>query len=230
MTNRHDSLRTASAIAAAASLIATIGLSAPAAGRDAEESGAPGEHPRPRTRNAARAGSRAADGTRVASGPGGPVRSTRQPWSDGGAPSRHHPRFNPGRDRCDAMRGRPSARIRFIGTGHTATVEECANERCARAVAERASAVVAEAQLIPYAGSPGRSLAVRMCPAEGARTATRSSIPHWMRAGAQAPCKWRIVPAATLAAWPIAGRSDRVWIGDTIFRMHRAPLRLIHGS
>lgn len=30
--------------------------------------------------------------------------------------------------------------------------------------------------------------------------------------------------------WPIAGRSDRVWVDDTIFRMYRAPLRLIHGS
>ena len=228
MTNRHDSLRTASAIAAAASLIATIGLSAPAVGRDAEESGAPGsihvlEHETlpvpglgPLTVHVWRRGPEVQF---AALDDRGAMVVLRAGTIHDATP-----------DATAAMRGRPSARIRFIGTGHTATVEECANERCARAVAERASAVVAEAQLIPYAGSPGRSLAVRMCPAEGARTATRSSIPHWMRAGAQASCKWRIVPAATLAAWPIAGRSDRVWIGDTIFRMHRAPLRLIHGS
>ena len=226
MTNRHDSLLTASAIAAAASLIATIGLSAPAAGRDADESGATGsilvlEHETlpvpglgPLTVHLWRRGSE----VQVAAlDDRGAMVVLRAGTIHDATPAA-----------TAAMRGRPSTRIRFIGTGHTATVEECANERCARAVAERASAVAAEARLIPYAESPGRSLAVRMCPAEGARTATRSSIPHWMRAGAQAPCKWRIVPAATLAAWPIAGRSDRVWIGDTIFRMHRAPLRLIH--
>ena len=228
MTNRHDRLRTASAIAAATSLIATIGLSGGYHRARCRRERRIREHSGPRTRNAARTGSRAVDGARVASGHGGPGRSTRRPWSDGGVPSRHHPRCNP--VATAPMHDSLSARIRYIGADHTATVEECANESCARAVADRASAVAADANLIPYTGNPGRSLAVRMCPPEGAHTATRSSIPHWMRAGAEAACKWRIVPAATLAAWPIAGRSDRVWVGDTIFRVHRAPLRLIHRS
>ena len=135
MTNRHDSLRTASAIAAAASLIATIGLSAPAAGRDAEESGAPGsihvlEHETlpvpglgPLTVHVWRRGPEvqfaALDnrGAMVVLRAGTIHDST----PDGTA----------------AMRGRPSARIRFIGTGHTATVEEV-RERALRACRRRA--------------------------------------------------------------------------------------------
>ncbi|MDD9982387.1 MAG: hypothetical protein OXU81_13695 [Gammaproteobacteria bacterium] len=227
MTNRHDRLRTASAIAAATSLIATIALTAPATGRDANESATPGnievfEHETlpvpglgPLTVHVWRRGTE----VQVAAlDERGAMVVLRAGTIDDTAPAA-----------AAAMPGRLSARTRYIGADRTATVEECANERCARAVAERASAVAAGAHLIPYTGSPDRSLAVRMCPAEGAHTATRSSIPHWMRAGAEVPCKWQIVPAATLAAWPVAGRSERIWIGDTMFRIHRAPLRLIHG-
>ena len=228
MTNRHGRLRTAPAIAAATSLIATIGLGGPATGRDADERGAPGniqvlEHETlpvpglgPLTVHVWR---RDTEVQVAALDERGAMVMLRAGTIHDATPAATAP-----------MHGSLSARSRYIGADHAATVEECANERCARAVAERASAVAAEAHLIPYTGSPGRSLAVRVCSADDAHTATRSSIPHWMRAGAQAPCKWQIVPAATLAAWPVVGRSDRVWVGDTIFRIRRAPLRLIRSG
>ena len=228
MTNRHDRLRTASAIAAATSLIATIGLSGATTGRDADENGASGNIQVLERETLPVPGlgplmvhvwRRGTEVQVAALDDRGAMVVFRAGTIHDATPVATAP-----------MHDSLSARIRYIGADHTATVEECANESCARAVADRASAVAADANLIPYTGNPGRSLAVRMCPAEGAHTATRSSIPHWMRAGAEAACKWRIVPAATLAAWPIAGRSDRVWVGDTIFRVHRAPLRLIHRS
>ena len=227
MTTRHDRLRTATAIAAATLLIATIAPTAPATERGADASGPPEnirilEHETlhvpglgPLTVHVWRRGTE----VQVAAlDDRGAMVVLRAGTIHDATPAA-----------TAAMHGRASARIRYIGAHHTATVEECANEICTRAVVERASVVAADAHLIPYTGRPGRSLAVRMCPAEDAHTATRSSSPHWMRAGAEAACKWQIVPAATLAAWPVAGRSDRVWVGDTIFRIHRAPLRLIHG-
>lgn len=227
MTNRHDGLRTAPAITAATLLIATIAPTAPATEPGADASGAPVnirvlEHETlpvpglgPLTVHVWRRGTE----VQVAAlDDRGAMVVLRAGTIHDATPAA-----------TAVMRGRPSARIRYIGADHTTTVEECADESCARAVAERASAVAAHTHLISYTGNPGRSLAVRMCPAEGAQTATRSSIPHWMRAGGKAACQWQIVPAATLAAWPVAGRSDRVWVGDTIFRIQRAPLRLIHG-
>ena len=121
-----------------------------------------------------------------------------------------------------------SARIRTIDANGSVAIEECAKESCAKSVAGRAIAVAGRATFIPRLGGRNQSLAVRMCPTEGGDTATRTSIPHWMRSGANAPCKWQIVPAATLAAWPVTGRSNRVWVGDTVFRIHRAALRLMH--
>ena len=187
MTNRHDRLRTASAIATVTSLIATIALTTPATGRGADEGGAPEniqvlEHETlpvpglgPLTVHVWRRGTEAQV---AALDERGAMVVLRAGTIHDATPAA-----------AAAMHSRLSAKIRYIGADHTATVEECANERSARAVAERASAVAADAHLIPNTGSPGRSLAVRMCPAEGAHTATRSSIPHWMRAGAEAACK-----------------------------------------
>ena len=224
MTNRHDKLRTGLAIAAVISLVTTIVLSAPATERDADAIGSTKnvqvyEH---RTLPVAGLGRLTAHvwrrGTEVqvaALDERGAMVVFRAGTMHDGTSSVTAP-----------MQGAPSARIRSIDTDGTVAVEECANESCAQLVAERASAVAARATFIPYAGSTTQSLAVRMCPTEG--TATRTSIPHWVQAGANSPCKWQIVPAATLAAWPVSGHSDRVWVGDTVFQIHRAPLRLAH--
>ena len=224
MTNRHDKLRTGLAIAAVISLVTTIVLSAPATERDADAIGSTKnvqvyEH---RTLPVAGLGRLTAHvwrrGTEVqvaALDERGAMVVFRAGTMHDGTSSVTAP-----------MQGAPSARIRSIDTDGTVAVEECANESCAQLVAERASAVAARATFIPYAGSTTQSLAVRMCPTEG--TATRTSIPHWVQAGANSPCKWQIVPAATLAAWSVSGHSDRVWVGDTVFQIHRAPLRLAH--
>ena len=225
MTNRRDKLRTGSAIAAVVSLVTTIVLSAPATERDADAIGS--------TKNV----QVYEHGTRPVAGLG---QLTVHVWRRGtevqvAALDEHGAMvvlragtMHDGTSSVTApMQGAPSARIRSIDADGTVAVEECANESCAQAVAERASAVAARATFIPYAGSTTQSLAVRMCPTEG--TATRTSIPHWVQAGANSPCKWQIVPAATLATWPVSGRSDRVWVGDTVFQVHRAPLRLVHG-
>ena len=225
MTNRHDKLRTGSAIATVVSLVTTIVLSAPATERDADAIGSTKnvqayEH---RTLPVAGLGQltvhvwrRDTEVQVAALDERGAIVVLRAGTMHDGTPSVTAP-----------MQGAPSARIRSIDTDGTVAVEECVNESCAQSVAERASAVAARATFIPYAGSTTQSLAVRMCPTEG--TATRTSIPHWVQAGANSPCKWQIVPAATLAAWPVSGRSDRVWVGDTVFQIHRAPLRLVHG-
>ena len=224
MTNRHDKLRTGSAIAAVVSLVTTIVLSAPATEGDADAIGSTKnvqvyEH---RTRPVAGLGQltvhvwrRDTEVQVAALDERGTMVVLRAGTMHDGTSSVTAP-----------MQGAPSARIRSIDTDGTVAVEECANESCAQLVAERASAVAARATFIPYAGSTTQSLAVRMCPTEG--TATRTSIPHWVQAGANSPCKWQIVPAATLAAWPVSGHSDRVWVGDTVFQIHRAPLRLAH--
>ena len=228
MTNRHDKLRTRSAIATVISLVTTIVLSAPATERAADAVGA--------TRNV-----RVEEhGTLPVAGLG---RLTVHVWRRGtevqvAALDERGAmvvlRVGTMHDGTSSvtvpMQGALSARTRSIDADGTVAVEECANESCARSVAERASAVAAQANLIPYAGNTTQSLAVRMCPTEGADTATRTSIPHWVRAGADVPCKWQIVPAATLAAWPVTGRSDRVRVGDTVFQIHRVPLRLVHGG
>ena len=226
MTNRHDKLRTGLAIAAVVSLVTTIVLSAPATERAADAVGATKnvrvhEH---RTLPVAGLGRltvhvwrRDTEVQVAALDERGAMVVLRVGTMHDGTSSVTAP-----------MQGALSARTRSIDADGTVAVEECANESCARSVAERASAVAAQANLIPYAGSTTQSLAVRMCPTEG--TATRTSIPHWVPAGANSPCKWQIVPAATLAAWPVTGRSDRVRVGDTVFQIHRAPLRLVHGG
>lgn len=228
MTNRHHKLWTVSAITAVISLVTTIVLSAPASKRDAHAIGA--------TQNVRVHEYR----TLPVAGLG---RLTVHVWRRGtevqvaalderGAMvvlrggAMHDGTSNPIAPKQDT----PSARVRTIDADGTVTVEECANESCARTVAERASAVAAKANLIPYVGTSTWSLAVRMCPSDVAGTATRTSIPHWVRAGVDSPCKWQIVSAATLAAWPVTGRADRVWVGDTEFQIHRAPLRLMHGE
>ena len=228
MTNRHKNLRTGSAIAAVISLAATIALSAPAPERASDAIGTTEnvrvhEH---RTLSFAGLG-----------------RLTVHVWRRGtevqiAALDEHGAmvvlRAGTMHDATSSVttpiQETPSARIRAIDADGTVTVEECANESCARSVAQRASALAARADLLPYTGSTTQSLAVRLCPKGGADTATRSSIPHWVRAGADAPCKWQILPAATLAAWPVTGRSDRVRVADTVFQVHRAPLRLMHGG
>ena len=228
MTNRHDKLWTGSAIAAVVSLVTTIVVSAPATQRDADAIGSTKnvrvyEH---RTLPVAGLGQltvhvwrRDTEVQVAALDKHGAMVVLRAGTMHDGTLSVTAP-----------MQGAPSARIRSIDADGTVAVEECANESCAQSVAERASAVAARATFIPYAGSTTQSLAVRMCPTEGADTATRGSIPHWVRAGADAPCKWQIVPAATFAAWPVSGRSDRVWVDDTVFQIHRAPVRLVHGG
>ena len=227
MTNRNEKLCTGSAIAAVISLLTTIVLSAPALEHNADaiattEDVRVHEH---RTPPVAGLGPLTVHvwrrGTEVQIAAlderGAMVVLRAGTMHDGNS------------NATAPMQDTPSARFRSIDADGTVTVEECANESCARSVAERASAVAARANLIPYAGSTTQNLAVRVCPNEAADTATRTSIPHWVRAGSDAPCKWQIVPAATLAAWPVTGRSDRVWVGDTVFQIHRAPLRLMHG-
>ena len=132
------------------------------------------------------------------------------------------------------MRGVPMARTRTIGTDGTAAVEECASTDCAQTIAVRASALAAQtnfqATSIEHAGSTTQRLVVRMCPIDGDDTPAIATNAAWAWAGAYAPCKWRVVPAAALADWPVAERSARVRVGDTMFQMDRAVLQLVHGG
>ena len=132
------------------------------------------------------------------------------------------------------MRGVPMARTRTIGADGTAAVEECASTDCAQAIAVRASALAAQtnfrATAIERPGSTTPRILVRMCPTDGDDSAAIASNAAWAWAGAYAPCKWRVVPAGALADWPVAERSARVRVGDTVFQMDRAVLQPVHGG
>ena len=133
------------------------------------------------------------------------------------------------------MRGVPMARTRTIGADGTAAVEECASTDCAQAIAVRASALAAQtnfrATAIERPGSTTPRILVRMCPIDGDDSAAIATNAAWAWAGAYAPCKWRVVPAGALADWrPVAERSARVRVGDTVFQMDRAVLQPVHGG
>ena len=132
------------------------------------------------------------------------------------------------------MRGVPMARTRTIGADGTAAVEECASPDCAQAIAVRASALAARtnfrATAIERAASTTQRVVVRMCPIDGDDSAAVATNAAWAWAGANAPCKWRVVPAGALADWPVAERSARVRVGDTVFQMDRSVLQPVHGG
>ena len=132
------------------------------------------------------------------------------------------------------MRGVPAARTRTIGADGTVAVEECASTDCAQAIAVRASAIAAQtnfrATAIERPGSMTQRVVVRMCPIDGNDSAAIATNAAWAWAGAYAPCKWRVVPAGALADWPVAERSARVRVGDTVFQMDRAVLQPVHGG
>jgi len=226
MTNRHEKLRAGLVIATVISIITAIVLSAPATERDADATDATKivrvhEH---RTLPVASLGPltvhvwrRGTEVQVVALDEVGSMVVFRAGTLHDGTLSVAAP-----------MPGNAPARIRSIDPDGTMRVEECAHESCVQSIARHASALAARTNFIPYAGSTSRSLAVRMCPADGAEIVSRTSIPHWVQAGADAPCKWQIVPAATLAAWPVTGSTNRVRVDDSVFQIHRAPIRLIH--
>ena len=132
------------------------------------------------------------------------------------------------------MRGVPMARTRTIGADGTAAVEECASTDCAQAIAVRASSLAAQtnfrATAIERPGSTTLRTVVRMCPIDGDDTAAIATNAAWAWAGAYAPCKWRVVPAAALADWPVAERSARVRVGNAVFQMDRAVLKPVHSG
>ena len=133
-------------------------------------------------------------------------------------------------NRTAPMQGALSARTRIIGEDGAVVVEECASTECAQAIADRASALAAQATFIANAASTTQLTMVRMCPTADDDTATITTNAHWAQAGASAPCKWRMVPAATFAGWSATDRSARVRVGDTVFQMHRTVLGLVHGG
>ena len=59
---------------------------------------------------------------------------------------------------------------------------------------------------------------VRLCPIDDDGGATIATNAEWAWAGAYTPCKWRVLPAGTLADWPVAERS-----GSGAGRRHRVP-------
>ena len=132
------------------------------------------------------------------------------------------------------MRGEPGARTRTIGADGTVAVEECTSTGCAQVVADRASELAAQAN---FRGTPdertarttGRAV-VRMCPIDGDDGAAVATNAPWAWAGAYAPCKWRAVPAGAFADWPVAERSTRVRVGDTVFQVDRAVFHPVHGG
>ena len=132
------------------------------------------------------------------------------------------------------MRGVPTARIRTIGPDGTVTVEECTSTDCAQAIANRASALAAQTHFratpIEHAAGSTQRVVVRMCPIDGDDSAAIATNAAWAWAGAYAPCKWRAVPARALADWPVAERSTRVRVGDTVFQMDRAVFQPVHGG
>ena len=128
------------------------------------------------------------------------------------------------------MQGALSARTPTIGDDGIVMVEECASTECAQAIAEQASALAAQATFIENAASTTQRMMVRMCPTAEDETTTIRTNAHWAQAGASVPCKWRMVPAATFAAWSSTERSGRLLVGDTVFELHRTVLRLAHGG
>ena len=128
------------------------------------------------------------------------------------------------------MQGVLTARTRTIGKDGALVVDECASSGCAQAIAVHASALASQATFIKRIGRPAHHIAVRMCPTAGDGTEAIATNAGWAWAGAYAPCKWRIVPAAAFAAWPLTERSARVRVGDTVFQMHRAALKPVHGG
>ena len=132
------------------------------------------------------------------------------------------------------MRGALGARTRTIGADGTVAVEECTSTDCAQAIAVRASALAARASFrgtpVERAARTARRTVVRMCPMDGGDGAAVATNAAWARAGAGAPCKWRVVPAGALADWPVAGRGARVRVGDTVFQVDRAVLQPVHGG
>ena len=133
------------------------------------------------------------------------------------------------------MQGVLPARTRTVGADGTVTVEECGRTDCAQAVALRASALAAKANFretpVERAARKTQRTAVRMCPIDAGSGATITITTNavWAWVGTYTPCKWRVVPAGALADWPVAERSVRVRIGDTVFQMDRAELRPVHG-
>ena len=132
------------------------------------------------------------------------------------------------------MRGVPAARTRTIGANGVMAVEECASTDCAQAIADRASALAAQTHFratpIEHAVGSTQRVVVRMCPIDGDDGAAIETNATWAWAGAHAPCKWRLVPAGALGDWPVAERSARVRVGDTVFQMDRAVLNPVHGG
>lgn len=127
------------------------------------------------------------------------------------------------------MQGVLSARTRTIGADGDVAVDECESTECAQAIAAQASALAAQATFIENAASTTQRMVVRMCPTEGDDAAVIATDAHWALAGAAAPCKWRVVPAATFAAWPASVDGTPVRVGDTVFRTQQALYRLVHG-
>ena len=131
------------------------------------------------------------------------------------------------------MQGVLPARTRTVGADGTVTVEECARTDCAQTVALRASALAAKANFretpVEHAVRKTQRTVVRMCPIDDDGGATIATNAEWAWAGAYTPCKWRVLPAGTLTDWPVAERSVRVRVGDTVFQMDRAVLRPVHG-
>lgn len=134
----------------------------------------------------------------------------------------------------ESMRAVLTARTRTISTNGTVAVEECTSTDCAQAIADRASALAAQTHFraIPLerAARTTQRVVVRMCPIDGDDDAAVATNAAWAWAGAYAPCKWRVVPAGALADWPVAGRSARVRVGDTVFQMDWAVLQPVHGG
>ena len=132
------------------------------------------------------------------------------------------------------MRGVLTARTRTIGADGSVAVEECASVDCAQSIADRASALAARTSFrgtsIERAASATRRIMVRMCPVDGDDGTAIAMNTAWAWAGAYAPCKWRVVPDDALADWPAAGRSARVRLRGTVFRMDRAVFEPVHGG
>ena len=132
------------------------------------------------------------------------------------------------------MQGVPTARTRTIRANGVMAVEECASTDCAQAIADRASALAAQTHFratpIEHAAGSTQRVVVRMCPIDGDDGAAIETNATWAWAGAHAPCKWRLVPAGALGDWPVAERSARVRVGDTVFQMDRAVLDPVHGG
>ena len=132
------------------------------------------------------------------------------------------------------MQGVPTARTRTIRANGAMAVEECASTDCAQAIAIRASALAARTHFratpVKRAAGTTQRVVVRMCPIDSDDSAAIETNASWAWAGAYAPCKWRLVPAGALADWPVAERSARVRVGDTVFQVDRAVLNPVHGG